>query len=173
MKFIITGIIIFLFSSGLYSGDMTEQINLNRSDLKLNRKELKWLSSGKVIRIAGPRAFQPFHYYNEQGNLKGISADYILTILDQLGIKYEIHKNLPWPEVLKKTEAGEIDLIPCIAKSKDRCAYLNFTRPYLSFPIVILSSRDSPFIGGASKRHFSHYKAFKTEMINKSQKFSS
>ena len=56
--------------------------------------------------------------------------------------------NLPWPEVLENAENKQLDLIACSAKSADREEYLLFTDPFLSFPLVIISRDDSPFIGG-------------------------
>jgi two-component system sensor histidine kinase EvgS len=133
----------------IFNGQMVSaEIRLSRADLNLTSKEIKWLKSNKSITIGGPKAFPPFHYFDMKGNLKGISADYIFTMMDQLGVKLTIQKNIPWPEVLKRAKSGEIDLIPCAAKTKDREVYLNFSTPYLSFPLVILSRKDAPFIGG-------------------------
>ncbi len=96
------------------------EIELSLDELKLTREEMTWLKSKKSIRIGGPRAFPPFHYFDDQGRLKGISADYIFAIMNKLGVKLEVQKNLPWTEVSNKAKAGKIDLIPCIAKSADR-----------------------------------------------------
>ena len=54
-----------------------------------------------------------------------------------------------WPEVLEKTEQKDIDLIACSAKSSEREEYLLFTEPQLTFPLVIISRDDAPFIGGS------------------------
>jgi len=102
----------------------------------------------KASKIGGPRSFPPFHYFDDHGNLKGISADYIFTIMNQLEIDLEIVKDLPWPEVLIQIKEGKIDLISCIAKVTDREAYLSFSTPYLSFPLVILTRKDALFVGG-------------------------
>ena len=56
--------------------------------------------------------------------------------------------NLSWSEVLEKTQAGEIDVLPCVVKTPQRSEYLLFTRPYLSFPMVILTREDAPYISG-------------------------
>jgi PAS domain S-box-containing protein len=123
-------------------------IELALDELKLTQEEMTWLKSKEAIKIGGPRAFPPFHYFDDQGHLKGISADYIFAIMNKLGVKLEVQENLPWTEVLNKAKAGKIDLIPCAAKTIDRESYLNFSTPYLSFPLVILTSKDAPYIGG-------------------------
>jgi two-component system, cell cycle sensor histidine kinase and response regulator CckA len=144
---------IFLMGCFFIVHGFAAQIELSLDELKLTREETAWLKSTKSIRIGGPRAFQPFHYFDDQGQLKGISADYIFAIMSKLGIKLEVQKNLPWTEVLDKAKSGKIDLIPCAAKTVDREGYLNFSTPYLSFPLVILTSKDAPYIGGIEDLH--------------------
>jgi serine phosphatase RsbU (regulator of sigma subunit) len=68
--------------------------------------------------------------------------------LNSLGIEASFDKNIPWFEVLQKAQTGKIDLIPCIAKTKERESYLMFSRPYLSFPMIIIARKNSLFIGG-------------------------
>ncbi len=117
-------------------------------DQKLTSQEQDWLNKKPVIQVAGPRSFPPFHYYEKNGRLKGISADYLFLIMENLGIQIKIQKAIPWSEVLKRAENGQVDMIPCIAKNSEREIYLNFSTPYLSFPLVILSRKDASFIGG-------------------------
>ncbi len=119
----------------------------------LTANEKKWLAAHPIIRIAGPKAFPPFHYFEEDGTLKGMASDYIKTIFDYLNLKPEIQGNLAWPLVLKGVREHNIDLISCSAKTADREAYLNFTEPYLSFPLVIVVRTDAPFIGGLEDLH--------------------
>ncbi|MBU3950628.1 MAG: transporter substrate-binding domain-containing protein [Proteobacteria bacterium] len=119
----------------------------------LTDKEKAWLSEHKTIRIAGPKAFPPFHYYEEDGTLKGMASDYIHLIFECLAIQPEIRSNLEWPNVLKEAKEKKIDLISCAAKTMDREVYLAFTEPYLSFPLVIITKTNAPFIGGRDDLH--------------------
>ena len=114
----------------------------------LTPEQKAWLSEHKIIRVAGPKAFPPFHYYEQDGTVRGIASDYIRFIMERLGVEMEIEGNLPWPEVLRKARQKEIDVISCAAKSAEREAYLSFSNPYLTFPFVIISRRDGPFISG-------------------------
>ncbi|MCP4752925.1 MAG: transporter substrate-binding domain-containing protein, partial [Proteobacteria bacterium] len=117
-------------------------------ELQLTEEERAWLEKHKVIRIAGPKAFPPFHYYTKDGTLNGMAADYMRYIADLLGVRVEVQANLKWPEVLERAQRREIDVISCAARAPDREAYLAFTDPYLSFPLVIISRKDASFIGG-------------------------
>jgi len=144
--------LLFLHSQ-LSFGETGSETKADRFDIALTPLESAWLKNHQTIRIAGPRSFPPFHYYDEDGSLKGMSADYIKIIMNSLGIAVEIQHDLPWTEVLKKAQAKEIDVIPCSAKTIDREAYLNFSAPYLSFPLVIISTKEGPFIGGLEDLH--------------------
>jgi len=122
-------------------------------DLKLTLIEKNWLKEHQTIRVAGPISFPPFHFFEKKEGIKGISADYLFTIMNLLGVKVKVINNLTWSEVLEKAQAKKIDLIPCIAKTADREIYLNFSNPYLSFPLVILSRKEASFIGGVEDLH--------------------
>lgn len=116
--------------------------------LNLTQEEISFIEKHRTIQIAGPKAFPPFHYHDEQGSPAGIGIDYAHLIFDSLGIKAISQPNLPWPEVMKRARERKIDVIPLIAVSEDRKSFLNFSDAYLSFPFVIIARNDAPFIGG-------------------------
>ncbi|WP_020587196.1 transporter substrate-binding domain-containing protein [Desulfobacter curvatus] len=120
--------------------------------LQLTPAEKSWINKHPIITIAGPRSFPPFHYY-EKGKPKGISVDYTTQIAAKLGLQLRIQANLPWSQVLERVRQGDIDLITCIAKTAERETYLDFSEPYLTVPLVIVSRYDSPFIGGLEDLH--------------------
>ncbi|MBF0302489.1 MAG: transporter substrate-binding domain-containing protein [Desulfamplus sp.] len=126
---------------------------VNSSDLSdvssiLTPEEKTWISNHPVLKVNGPKAFPPFSFFEDTGDAKGIAYDYLMLIMGQIGIKLEVASPLPWPEVLNKAKAKEIDIISCVAKAPDREEYLSFSDPYLTFPLVIISRRESEFIGG-------------------------
>ncbi len=121
---------------------------MNSADtIPMTQAEEAWLNDHPVITIAGPLSFPPFHYY-EQGKPKGMSADYTTRIAAKSGLRLRIQDNLAWTQVLEHVRQGKIDLITCIGKTAERETYLDFSMPYLTFPLVIVTRDDSPFIGG-------------------------
>jgi PAS domain S-box-containing protein len=114
----------------------------------LDPAEKAWLREHPVIRVGGPRAFHPFHFYGEDKQPQGIGFDYLTLILDGLGLTMRVEGDLPWPQVLQKAEARDLDLIACAARAPDRERYLLFSRPVMSFPLVIVGRKDGLFIGG-------------------------
>ncbi|NWH05270.1 transporter substrate-binding domain-containing protein [Desulfobacter latus] len=134
------------FTNAAYSHAQNPADNATGS-IQLTSAEKTWLDRHPAVTIAGPRSFPPFHYY-EKGKLKGLSADYITQIAAKSGFKLHILTNLPWPQVLESVQQGEIDLITCIAKTADRETYLDFSVPYLAFPLVIITRDNSPVMNG-------------------------
>jgi len=125
------------------SGEFAKKIQI-----LLTPEEKQWIQEHKKLRIAGPKAFPPFFYYDAQNEAKGMGVDYTTLIMNALGIEIDIQRNLPWPQVLKMAKNRDIDLIALIAKTEDREVYLNYSQAYLSFPMVIVSRQNADFIGG-------------------------
>ncbi|MBU2514294.1 PAS domain S-box protein [bacterium] len=119
-----------------------------RQNLYLTTEEQLWIKNHPVIRIAGPKSFPPFYFHNENGIEQGIGADYYRLIFRSLGVETETQRNLPWTEVLSGIKDKRIDVIAFSAKTEEREQYLDFTRPYLSFPLIIVSRTDAAYIGG-------------------------
>ncbi len=144
---------IFIGAAG-FSGPLmaqeANQLHAQQPDIEnlLTHADKAWLAAHRVVRIAGPRAFPPFYYYAKDGQPHGMAWDYLQIILEYLNINVEIMGDLPWPDVLAGAQARQIDLIACTAKTVERAAYLNFSNPTMSFPLVIITRTDAPFIGG-------------------------
>jgi ABC-type amino acid transport substrate-binding protein len=114
----------------------------------LDPEEKEWLVRHSVVRVSGPRAFAPFHFFDEQGRAQGMAFDYLRLLLSKLGLEMRVDSDLAWPEVLRKAENKDLDLVACAARTSDREAYLRFSAPVLSYPLVIIGRKDGPFLGG-------------------------
>ncbi len=135
-------------SANTVSTDFDRFIPQIKQDLDLTPEEQLWIKNHPVLRIGGPKSFPPFYYHDESSIEQGMGADYYKLIFKSLGFEADVQRNLPWPKVLSGTKNRKIDAIVFCAKTKDREQYLNFTRSYLSFPLVIVSRVEAAFIGG-------------------------
>jgi two-component system sensor histidine kinase/response regulator len=95
-------------------------------------------------------AWPPFEFLDEDGKYSGISSDVTEWVAKISGIKLEPEKGLPWSEVLEDLRNGELKMISMIQPTPERAEYLDFTEPYVSYPSVILTRNDAPFITGLS-----------------------
>lgn len=114
----------------------------------LTAEERTWLAEHRGIRLGVYPSYPPFEMMEEDGRYAGIASDYVRLVNERLGIHMAPVPGLSWEDVIRKVKVGEIDVIPCLAKTPERSAFLNFTAPYLSFPVVIATRQEFPFVGG-------------------------
>lgn len=80
----------------------------------------------------------------------GISSGYVAAIATRLGISIQPVTGLTWQQVLERAKNGEIDLLPAAAWSETRDQFLNFTKPYITYPVVIATHRDGLVVDSLS-----------------------
>jgi signal transduction histidine kinase/DNA-binding response OmpR family regulator/membrane-bound lytic murein transglycosylase MltF len=112
----------------------------------LTAKERAFLNSHHQIRVGIDPAYPPFEWIDKNGGYQGISSDYIQLIQERLHLSFKVMPNLTWTKILEKARSHEIDLIACVSKTPSRESFLQFTEPYLSFPIVMITRTSMPFI---------------------------
>ncbi|MEA3352343.1 MAG: response regulator [Campylobacterota bacterium] len=88
----------------------------------------------------------PFEKLDTNGNYIGMGADYILLFEKRLGYPIQLVKTKSWSESIDKVKAKKCDILPLAMKTEDRSKYLEFTDPYLSFPLVIVTQKDQMYI---------------------------
>ena len=116
--------------------------------IQLTSGEKDWLAEHKDIRLGVDPAWPPFEFFDTTKVYSGIASDYVRRLNENLKINMTPVPNLSWPEVMNKARAGEIDVLPCVAKTPERSKFLLFSEPYISFPMVILTREDAPFVNG-------------------------
>ncbi|MBF0241574.1 MAG: transporter substrate-binding domain-containing protein [Desulfamplus sp.] len=130
-----------------YLAGLPGGVDVNSSDNKikidLSQEEASWLKEHRFIKIGVDPGFAPFEFISESGNYMGMAADYVAIINEALGIEMRHVKGLSWNETVEQAKEGKIDLLPCVGIAQERRAYFNYSEPYLSFPRVIITRKDS------------------------------
>ena len=116
--------------------------------LQLSDEEQKWLSTHPSIRLAVDIDWSPFEYIDGDKNYVGMAAEYIALVTHKLGIEFVVEKNKPWSAVVDLVKSGELDMYSCVVSTQQRREYVNFTEPYLSFPMVIVTSDNVAYVNG-------------------------
>jgi len=120
----------------------------------LNQEERDWLATHKVLRMGGGVAFPPYQWTEKKGatwQFKGVVADYVNMLEEILGVSMKVVYGLNFNQALTLGKNKKIDLFPCLAKTSERSGILFFTRPYISYPSVIITREDAPFFIGGLK----------------------
>ena len=76
----------------------------------------------------------------------GLSSEYINLFKEKLGVSFNLVNTNSWENTLKKLQNNSCEFAPIMYKTKKREEFLNFSKPYLSFPLVIASKLKDPFI---------------------------
>jgi len=112
----------------------------------LTLSEHEWLATNLNFSLGVSPSSLPLEWLDENDLHQGVSADYVNILEDLLSIDMKPQLGLSWPETIEAIKNKEIDVISAIVKTKSRESFINFTRPYLSVPLVIASNRDADLI---------------------------
>jgi two-component system, sensor histidine kinase and response regulator len=114
----------------------------------LSPEEKAWLATHREVRLGVDPSWPPFEMIERDDRYSGIASDYVSLLSERLGMHMTPVRDLDWVEIIQGAKAGRIDMLPCLAKTPERAEFLNFTKPYLSFPVVIATRQDFPFVSG-------------------------
>ncbi|WP_160285700.1 bifunctional diguanylate cyclase/phosphodiesterase [Pseudomonas knackmussii] len=110
----------------------------------LSADEQAWLKQHPQLRLGVDASWPPFEFRDDQGRYQGLAASYVKILGERLQIQLIPTESHSWAEVLDKARHDQVDLLPGVMSTPERSEYLSFTRPYLDFPIVILSRKNGP-----------------------------
>ena len=119
-------------------------------DIRLNSEEQNYLKQKKSITYYSHSDLMPFEAILDNKHI-GFTEDYINYISKTLGVEFEFIPTSHWSESLKKTIENSCDILTTIASKKDREELLNFTKPIIEFPFVLVTDTVKPFIENINK----------------------
>jgi PAS domain S-box-containing protein len=114
--------------------------------LELTAEERDFLA-GKQIRLGVDAERPPFEFFDDQVAYAGITAGFVHAVSQRLGLAMVPQKGLPWTKAMEQVRVGGVDAIPKATPTPERQEFLTFTRPYASFPTVIVTRKDRFVIG--------------------------
>lgn len=113
--------------------------------LTLTEDQKKWIADHPVLKVGADRFQNPVEYL-ENGEAKGIAADYMRYILTRIGIKGEMEFR-SWSEILKGIEpGGDLDLSFNIQKTDKRASSLEFSKPFIRIPHVVVTQGERKLV---------------------------
>ena len=114
--------------------------------VSLTGTERRWLAEHKDMKLGTDMSWPPFDFVDAQGRFAGIASDYVKRVGQLLEIDVKPVMGLSWRETLDKIARHEIDIVPLLVRTPEREPTMHFTRPYLSYPLVITTRTDSGFV---------------------------
>lgn len=108
--------------------------------------ERAWLESHPEVRWGADPDWPPFSSFDRNGELVGIDADITRLVAARAGLQLVPIRCNCWSEVLEKAKAGQVDFLSATARLPQRVEEFDFTAYYGSFPVVIITRVDAPFL---------------------------
>lgn len=119
------------------------QVSAEPETVVLSASEKSWLRHHAAqIRFAPNPSWPPAEFIDDSGNYRGIVAEYMARVEDQLGIKFQRVEYKTWAEIISALQQGKVDFVAGIHKSPEREQFLEFTDIYLKIPVVVLCRND-------------------------------
>lgn len=116
--------------------------------VNLSEAEQQWLNAHPTIRLAVDIDWAPFEFIDDDNQYAGMAAEYIGLVREKLGIEFTVETEKPWSEVVASVKNGELDMFPSVVSTTQRREYVNFSKTYLSFPMVIVTSDQVAYVNG-------------------------
>jgi len=118
---------------------------INTNAELLTEEEKAYLKQKKVIKVCSDPSWMPFEKI-ENGNLQGMSGDFLKIVSQRVGIPFQILPVKSWEESVQKAKNRECDIYSLAMATPLRQKYMDFTQPYLSIPLVLATTLDKPFM---------------------------
>ena len=103
----------------------------------LTAEEFHWLAGHPVIRVAPNPGFPPIEWFGEDGDIDGLSIDFLLLLSEKLDVKFDLVRVPVWSNVIESIDNGEVDLLSAVSYSALLTNRLLFTMPYVILPGAI------------------------------------
>ena len=113
--------------------------------VSLTIEEYEYLKNKKTINYCIDPNWMPLDKIENNTHI-GLSSEYINLFKEKLGVSFNLITSNSWENTLRKIKNNSCELTPIMYKTKQREDFLNFSKPYLSFPLVIASGIKDPFI---------------------------
>lgn len=121
-------------------------ILLKDQKLHLSKREQHWLSAHPVVRVLAPENLAPVSFFDAEGTFRGISADLLELIRMRTGLRFEVQQASNDQQMVEGIDQRQADIIAAITPALAPQTRLDFSRPYLKSPSVLLTRKtaDAP-----------------------------
>ncbi len=123
------------------------QLSLHQSAMvHLTDAEAEWVKTHPEVHWGIDPHWPPFSYLDHQGEWAGIDVELTRLAAKRAGLRVVLVPTSSWTETLNRARTGEIDFLSATAKTPERLAEFDYTQEYASFPVVIITRKDAPFV---------------------------
>ncbi|MBK7002521.1 MAG: transporter substrate-binding domain-containing protein [Rhodoferax sp.] len=114
--------------------------------VSLTPEERTYLAQKGPIKYCVQPDWLPFQRINEQGRHEGIAEDMLQLMAERLGVHFELIITKDWAESVAAIRARRCDMLPLGMDIPSRHDLLDFTRPYVSEPLGVVTRTSEPYL---------------------------
>lgn len=114
------------------------------SHVALTPEQRAWLQARGEVRLGTEADYGPFIFADEQGRIDGLSMDMLRLLQQRTGLQVQVQPPLPLGQVLQAARERRVDLVSSLRATPERAAYLDFTIPYVSVPVIVVVPEGAP-----------------------------
>jgi diguanylate cyclase (GGDEF)-like protein/PAS domain S-box-containing protein len=100
----------------------------------------------RPVRLCVDPAWAPFEYLDEQGQHRGMAAEYWQRMTERSGLRTEVVVTTSWEASLARAKRRDCDLLTLAMKTPERSEFWLFTEPYVSYPFVLATRAEAPSV---------------------------
>ncbi len=135
--------LLIVFFCGAFSLTVLAQVSLTD-------EEHRYLHSKKKITMCIDPAWMPLEKI-EKGKHIGMTANYMAILQKKIGVPIELVPTVSWTQSIEYAKARKCDIFSLAMPTEERLTYMDFTRPYLTIPVVLATKMDKFFVVDISK----------------------
>lgn len=129
-------------------------------------EEKELLKKKKNIKLCVDPNWMPIEKLEDDLKYIGIAADLLKIMEKNSGLKISIYPSKTWSESLLYAQERKCDAISLTMPTDSKEKYFDFTSPYLSIPVVVATSVNTPFIDDINSVMNNKFAVIKDYSIN-------
>jgi two-component system sensor histidine kinase EvgS len=111
----------------------------------LAEAERAWLAAHPSIEFSYDPDWVPFSHDDPvTGRFSGLDADVLSVLADRLGVTFVPVRARDWPDAYDRALRGDVRFLTGTSLAPGREEHFLFTRPYVSFPVAIITRASGP-----------------------------
>ncbi len=133
------------------SGSKQDRPLAQGAAITLTDRERGYLESKKALAYCVDPDWPPIERIDENGRHVGMTADFLEIMGKRLGVQMVLVPTASWSQSLEAVKRRRCDFLAAAGDTRDRRRFLDFTTPYLHFPMVVATRSEEGFIDDPAK----------------------
>jgi two-component system, sensor histidine kinase and response regulator len=118
-----------------------------QNNLGLTEAERAWLAQHSTLTVFTKTDWAPIDLYTLEGQYQGLSAEYLKLIGARLGVQLNYVPQASLAEALVALREGRAQILPSVARTRERDSFMAFSSSYLEVPNVYITRRGYGTVG--------------------------